>query len=203
MARVSSGELEMGQNPIQIALRAPAGALGEIELTHAEIAARHGTSEPVVDKWLGKTRVVTTARPIYELALRAASTCLERAGVPGGELSYLFVSGTSSVHLQDDRHFWVEVFVEDLGWTPFDVASATLSAQDIGAAPWSYWYFGKLDHRLVTERLPRRHLSLGWRLPPSFYLAQRLLDAPGGAGMSFHSDTGALVFSDELRFRFL
>ena len=92
----------MSQNPIQIALRAPTGALGEIELTHAEMAARHGTSEQVVDKWLGNTRVVTTVRPIYELGLRAASTSLERAGVPAGELSYLLVSGVNSLRIQND-----------------------------------------------------------------------------------------------------
>jgi hypothetical protein len=56
------------------------------------------------------------------------------------------------------QHYWVEVWLEDGGWTPFDLLSWGLSAggQD---RSWRNCFAQRLDYRMKTECLPRTFLG--------------------------------------------
>jgi hypothetical protein len=51
-------------------------------------------------------------------------------------------------------HSWLEVWIAGRGWLPIDLASWSLSAGGRDT-DWRDYYFGRLDHRMIVERLPR------------------------------------------------
>lgn len=95
------------------------------------------------------------------------------------------------------NHFWAEVWIEDQGWTPFDFLSWDLS-QGGRDLEWRDRYFGRLNHRLTCERLPREFTgSLGVPIPPAWCLFQ--VPKPGGVEISFLDlSNGAPVYADTL-----
>ncbi|HEY4182692.1 MAG TPA: transglutaminase-like domain-containing protein [Kofleriaceae bacterium] len=70
-----------------------------------------------------------------------------------------------------DFHFWMEAWLPDRGWTPFDwLATVALCDPGNAADRWRYHFFGQLDYRLVHTRFPNRFASLsGARLPKHWY----------------------------------
>jgi hypothetical protein len=94
-----------------------------------------------------------------------------------------------------DFHTWLEIWIEGSGWRPFDLFSWDLSPAGRDVA-WSEHYFGRLDHRMPVERLPRLFGGTGAvRLPAAW---QRLV-APDGRGSATEFRalaTGALVYRE-------
>jgi hypothetical protein len=92
------------------------------------------------------------------------------------------------------KHYWMEAWLEDGGWTPFDLISWDISegGKDIG---WRDHYFGKVDYRLMTDRMPREFAgALGVPLPPAWHLLQQPVDC-GVKGL-FCAIGGKMVYSD-------
>jgi hypothetical protein len=92
-------------------------------------------------------------------------------------------------------HTWSEVWFDDQGWTPFDVWTSSLETRDTGAG-WRDYFFGALDARLTTQRLPRLFNGTGQvRLPPAW----RMLTSLEGAGLAVTFSelaTGALIYRE-------
>jgi hypothetical protein len=71
------------------------------------------------------------------------------------------------------NHYWAEVWVEERGWTPFDFLSWDLSRG--GRDPlWREHFFGRIDHRMVMQRLPYEFTgALGVAVPTAWHILQR------------------------------
>ncbi|MFI4933643.1 MAG: transglutaminase family protein [Caulobacterales bacterium] len=94
-------------------------------------------------------------------------------------------------------HTWMEAWIEGRGWVPLDLAcwELALGGRD---ADWRDYYFGRLDHRMVVERLPRLFSGPGAvRLPPAWRL---LVSQEARAGIATFEDvdTGALVYRERI-----
>jgi hypothetical protein len=115
-------------------------------------------------------------------------------GIPARLVSgYLLTPATPS------GHFWAEAWV-DSRWLPFDSAAADLAAGGRDA-PWRDYYFGRVDHRMTTQILPRTfNLAPSVRLPPLWHTLQRL-EGDRVAQTTFDDATGALVFRDRIAVR--
>src|SRR5581483_1398091 len=103
----------------------------------------------------------------FDCQLGAALFCsLCRArGLPARMVGgYLLRMASPSIHT------WLEVWIEGVGWVPFDLATWKLS--DGGRdKEWRDYYFGQLDHRLTTQRPPRLFNGLGdVRLPRAWQM---------------------------------
>jgi transglutaminase-like putative cysteine protease len=70
-----------------------------------------------------------------------------------------------------DFHFWMEAWLPDRGWTPFDWhATVSLSALSLDRDRWRYIYFGRLDYRVIHVRYPKPFASItGVQFPASWY----------------------------------
>lgn len=82
------------------------------------------------------------------------------------------VSGYQLYRLAPAIHYWAEVWLEDRGWTPFDCMSLDLSfgGQDLH---WRDCFFGRIDTRIITQRLPLQFTgALGVPMPPAWLLMQ-------------------------------
>ena len=94
-------------------------------------------------------------------------------------------------------HFWAEVWIGGRGWLPFDSSAADLAAFGRDA-PWRDYYFGRLDHRMKTQILPRVFsMAPSVRFPASWHTLQRI-DGDGIAQATFDSTTGALIYRDRV-----
>lgn len=99
------------------------------------------------------------------------------------------VSGRYFYPLHASVHSWAEVWTQERGWTPIDLAAWDLSAGDADA-DWRDAFLGRVERRLVTERPPRRVMGpmsvpfpAAWRLLPRVVgggLETRLVDARSG-----------------------
>ncbi|MGP0094545.1 MAG: transglutaminase-like domain-containing protein [Xanthobacteraceae bacterium] len=94
-------------------------------------------------------------------------------------------------------HYWAEVWLDDLGWTPFDLACSDLSANGRDK-PWRNYFFGALDYRMKTECLPRLFTGMSTiHFPPAWHLLGR--GHPEGAEIGiFDNETGAPVYRDHI-----
>jgi hypothetical protein len=112
-------------------------------------------------------------------------------GIPARLVSgYLLMPATPT------GHYWAEAWV-DGRWLPFDSAAADLAAGGRDAA-WRDYYFGRVDHRMTTQILPRTfNLAPSVRLPPRWHTLQRF-DGDRVAQSTFDDATGALVFRDRI-----
>jgi hypothetical protein len=120
------------------------------------------------------------------------ATLCRAHGIParlvGGHLLYHVIPG---------NHFWVEVWIEDQGWTPFDFLSWDLSCggRDV---EWRDHFFGRVDYRLTSERLPREFTgTLGVPIPEAWCVIQ--LPRPGGLEIGFLDINGTSVYADTIR----
>jgi hypothetical protein len=95
------------------------------------------------------------------------------------------------------KHYWAEAWIEGQGWTPFDFMSWDLS---VGGrdAQWRDRYFGRVDYRLVCERMPREFTgALGLPLPDAWYMFQSAWN--GGVENRFMNINGTSLYSDTVR----
>lgn len=111
-------------------------------------------------------------------------------GIPARLVTgYLLYAGPGGFHT------WLEVWLEETGWTPFDLASWDLSLG--GTDPlWRDCFAGQVDHRMVVERPPRLFSGPGSiRLPKAWHLLVAI--EGGGTRYAFHDlATGDLVYSE-------
>lgn len=118
-----------------------------------------------------------------------ASLC-RASGIPARVVTgYPLYVGTSSFHT------WLEVWLEETGWTPFDLAAWDLSAGGLEPA-WREVFSGRVDPRMVVERPPRLFTGPGGlRLPKAWHLLRAI--EGGGTRYAFHDlATGDLVYSE-------
>ena len=86
-----------------VGIRALGTSHGDREVTAAELAALHRTTEDVVRLSIGDSRVYMSPLPDgHQLALRAARECLARADLPAAELHAIFAHGCNSLRLQHE-----------------------------------------------------------------------------------------------------
>lgn len=106
-------------------------------------------------------------------------------------------SGHLLYELAPTYHYWVEIWCGDLGWLPFDLLSWDLSAGGRDRA-WKDYFFGRLDYRFKTERLPRLFTGLSpVRLPPAWRILLRPLES--GIEIGFVAvPSGEAVFTDQI-----
>jgi hypothetical protein len=95
------------------------------------------------------------------------------------------------------KHYWAEAWIEDQGWMPFDMLSWDLAMG--GRDPdWRDYFFGRLDHRMITERLPREFTgALGIPIPPAWFILHVL--TPTGTEVSFLDLNNTPVYIDTVR----
>ena len=94
-------------------------------------------------------------------------------------------------------HSWAEVWIAGRGWLPIDLASWSLSAGGRDT-DWRDYYFGRLDHRMTVERLPRLFSgpTAMW-LPDAWHMHITL--AEPGTDVAFEElDTGALAYREHM-----
>jgi hypothetical protein len=107
------------------------------------------------------------------------------------------IGGRVLYQLAPTNHYWAEVWIENRGWTPFDFLSWDLS-EGSRDPQWRDHFFGKLDCRMTTERLPREFTgALGLPVPRQWSLLQFARD--GGVEVSFLDENGAPIYSDTVR----
>lgn len=95
------------------------------------------------------------------------------------------------------NHYWVEAWIEGQGWTPFDFFSWDLSAGGRDR-DWRDRFFGHIDHRMITERLPRQFTgAVGVPIPETWSILQRVRE--GGVEINFLGENGAPVYADTVR----
>jgi hypothetical protein len=94
-------------------------------------------------------------------------------------------------------HYWAEVWLKDQGWTPFDLLNWELSPG--GRDPkWRDHFFGRVDYRMTTQRLPREFTgALGVPLPEAWFLFQ--VAKQGGVEVSILDLSGRPVYADLVR----
>jgi hypothetical protein len=105
------------------------------------------------------------------------------------------VSGHFLYPLNLSMHTWAEVWIDDRGWTPIDLAAWDLSE---GGADliWRDVFLGRINRRIVTERPPRRITGpTSARLPRVWRILQRRTDSgyeisavDAGSGQPFVTD---------------
>jgi hypothetical protein len=94
-------------------------------------------------------------------------------------------------------HYWAEAWLEDRGWVPCDFVGWDLSEGGRDLA-WRDHFFGRLDARITTERLPREFTgAVGISIPPDWHLLQ----SSGAEGMQTEllTRTGKPLYTDTIR----
>lgn len=92
------------------------------------------------------------------------------------------------------NHYWVEVWLDQSGWTPFDFLSWDLS---LGGSDlkWRDHFFGSVDARMVTQLLPFEFTgALGVAFPKVWHIVQ--IAKRQGVEISLAAMNGDPVYSD-------
>lgn len=84
------------------------------------------------------------------------------------------INGHLLYSLAPGLHYWAEVWLDDGGWTPFDLLSWDLSGGGQDRA-WRNCFAQRLDYRMKTQCLPRAFLGpLGVPMPAQWHLLTSL-----------------------------
>jgi hypothetical protein len=107
------------------------------------------------------------------------------------------VGGTLLYPLAPTHHFWMEAWLDESGWVPFDLLSWDLSAGGRDAA-WRNHFAGKLDHRMKTQCFPHRITGpVGVKMPDRWFILTQSLNE--GIRITLNdADSGAFVYEDEI-----
>lgn len=140
-------------------------------------------------------RVLETGWTDCQMASALIVALCRARGIPAR-----LVSGLVLIPAAPFAHFWLEAWLGDEGWAPWDFMAADLSRQGRDAA-WRDHYAGRVDYRMKTQVLPRVfNLLPSVRLPRSWHMVARRV---GGAveSATFDNATGALVYADRVSVR--
>lgn len=92
---------------------------------------------------------------------------------------------------------WLEAWIDDAGWTPWDVIASDLSANGRDPA-WRTYCAGRLDYRMKTRILPDAATLLpGVFLPPAWYTMARA-SGEGIETVTFDVTSGNALCTDRL-----
>jgi len=92
------------------------------------------------------------------------------------------------------NHYWAEVWLEESGWTPFDFLSWDLSLGGRDPA-WRHKFFGLVDHRMITQVLPREFTGApGVPIPHAWHVLQTATQK--GVEICLAAVTGETIYSD-------
>lgn len=107
------------------------------------------------------------------------------------------ISGYTINPILPTTHSWFEVWFDGQGWLPFDLYSMDLCCGD-KFSPWRHHFFGQIDQRLVTERLPRLFGGLGDVKLPKAWQMISARDDEGALTYFENLATGALIYSEKV-----
>lgn len=99
-------------------------------------------------------------------------------GIPARLVSGYFLYGRCQTN-----HCWMELRVPPYGFVPCDLWSWTLADGDVDSE-WGSWFLGRVDPRVVIERLPRRRLILDRLSAAPTYELQLPREEPEGHGVT-------------------
>jgi len=204
----TAAERELYTNPVEGMLR----VTDELRATARDVAGARAGREAIGALWsfLFQTMNVGAMHhgtvdgldPLGALLAGSWCDCYGAAALLAGLCRAIgtparVVSGILLQPLLLQPHFWNEIWIEGEGWRPFDLAmSWHVSGGDV-SSPWSRLLFGRVEPRLVIERLPRTHIGLGGRLPPWWHLVPRL--TASGTETTFRdARSGELVYRDTI-----
>jgi hypothetical protein len=110
-------------------------------------------------------------------------------GVPGR-----LVGGYMLYRLAPTKHYWAEIWLDETGWAPFDFQCWDLSCGGRDAS-WRDRFFGQLDARMTTERLPLAFTgAIGVPMPAAWHIL--LSGTPGGAAIELVDLAGQTIYRD-------
>ena len=106
------------------------------------------------------------------------------------------LSGHMLYRLAPGFHYWAEVWIDERGWTPFDLLTWDLSKGGHDTA-WRNCFAGKIDYRMVTQCFP---LAFTGPMSVRFPTAWHLINAPvdGGMDINFTGLDGKLIYCDRV-----
>lgn len=128
----------------------------------------------------------------YDCQLGSAllvSLCRAR-GIPAR-----IVSGLCLYRVQPISHYWSEVWLDDVGWRPYDLICWDLSRAGRDRA-WRNAFAGRMDYRLVTQCFPLVFTGpMSLRFPRAWQMVQV---ADGGSVNTAYTDAadGSLIYQD-------
>ena len=147
--------------------------------------------------------VTTTAAPdwvlehrVHDCQLCAAtliSLCRAR-GIPAR-----LVTGHFLYELSPTNHNWAEIWIDGLGWRPYDVLHLDRDNPASGAGgAWVTDFAARGDFRLANQRLPLSFTGpMSVRIPSPWQVFQTAI--PGGVAITyFDVATGAQIYRDEV-----
>jgi hypothetical protein len=106
------------------------------------------------------------------------------------------VGGNLLYPLAPTNHFWAEIWIDDRGWTSFDLLSWTLSGGGRDSE-WRDHFFARLDFRMVTQVFPRFFTGpMSIRFPERFQMLQSAFG--DGVAITFHGLDGVLIYEDRI-----
>jgi Transglutaminase-like superfamily len=106
------------------------------------------------------------------------------------------LSGHMLYRLAPGFHYWAEVWIDELGWTPFDLLTWDLSEGGRNTA-WRDFFVGQIDYRMVTQCFP---LTFTGPMSVRFPTEWHLINAPTNDGMqiNFTELDGRLIYTDQI-----
>jgi hypothetical protein len=116
-------------------------------------------------------------------------------GIPARQVGGYLLYPTAATN-----HHWSEVWFDDRGWVPFDLACWDLSVGGRDSS-WRDLFHGRLDYRMKTQVMPLCFTGTpGVRFPPAWRLTQRMEDQ--GIALGYSSvDSGIPIFRDRVSVR--
>jgi len=119
-----------------------------------------------------------------------ASMCRAQ-GIPARILS-----GHMLYRLAPGFHYWSEVWIDELGWTPFDLLTWDLSKGGRDTT-WRNCFVGQIDYRMVTQCFPLAFTGpMSVRFPPAWHLINAPID--GGMEINFTALDNKLIYCDRV-----
>jgi len=198
--RPSEGLVKVSERVAALAARLASDARTPLDVVHrfvdflADELTLGGTHYDRLDRRAPLDSVLEVGWFDCQLASALFVALCRARGIPAR-----LVSGILLLPATPAGHYWAEAWI-DGRWLPFDSMAAELA--DCGRdAAWRDYYFGRLDHRLTTQVLPRTfNLAPSVRLPARWHTLLRL-DGDAIAQSTVDDATGALVFRDRIAVR--
>jgi hypothetical protein len=107
------------------------------------------------------------------------------------------VSGHCLYRVQPISHYWSEIWLDGLGWRPFDVICWDLSRGGLDRK-WRDVFAGQIDYRLVTQIFP---LTFTGPMSVHFPQAWHMIQTAAGAGVDTaytNAEDGSLIYRDHV-----